>query len=180
MRLVRGILLCGLLLMQAATAPRERFTFTEKPQLSWSDFNGIPLKNMPYKASTNSGLSYSYDWTVTNGKKSMNITVGSYFYPTLSWKKDLAESSPVLLNHEQRHWEITELHARKLRKTYRNYTPGTNPKSEIQHIFDTVEKERHAMQMRYDKETQHGINKMAQTNWDNHIREQLFVFAMWQ
>lgn len=155
--------------------PRERFTYEEKPMLTWADFRGLPLKSVPYKASVNSGMGYSYSSDVTNGKVTAIKTVAhSYFYPEFSWKRDIDEQNASLLAHEQKHWEITELHTRMLRKQFAAYKLGKNPKADIQAIFTRVEQQRKAMQLQYDKETSHGLNKEAQKNWEILVTERLF------
>lgn len=158
-------------LFLAKTEPRLRFTYEEKPQLSWKDFKGIPQYNTPYQASTNCGIGYDVEKKVVHGKVTVQTTVHSYFYPELSWKRDINENDPSLLAHEQLHWDITELHAIILRKRLAAYIPTANYKKEIHAIFENVEAQRKKMQLLYDKETVHGRDKIAQSNWQVRVNE---------
>lgn len=158
--------------------PVEKFTYKDHPQLSWIDFKGVPPKNAIYNASVNSSLGYTFKSKTTNGKISVTIEVESYFYPQLSWKKNLNENNPELLKHEQLHWDITELYARKLRAAFQNYIPQKDPKKEIDFIFRKFEKDRQQAQKSYDRETRHGIIKDAQKRWELKIKEELFVLSV--
>ncbi|AGC77468.1 uncharacterized protein DUF922 [Nonlabens dokdonensis] len=154
--------------------PSERFTYQERPVLSWEDFKGVPPKNAIYRASVNSSLGYTFTSESTNGKLSVSVVVESYFYPQLSWKKNQNENNEALLKHEQLHWDISELYARKLRAAYQNYVPQKNPKKEVDFIFRKFEKERQVTQKSYDRETRHGTIKDAQSQWEIKIMEELF------
>ncbi len=167
-KLVLFVMLHGLF---AVSQPRLRVSYEEKPLLSWRDFKGIPQYNKPYQASTNCGIEYEVSKKVVDGKATPQTTVYSYFYPELSWKRDINENDPTLLAHEQLHWDITELHAIMLRKQLATYVPTANYKQEIHTIFENIEKQRKNMQLLYDKETAHGRDKTAQRNWQVRVNE---------
>jgi hypothetical protein len=172
--MIRLLLLSILLFAGAASEPRMRFTYEEKPQLSWSDFKGIPLDGKPYHASVNSGIGYTFKSQAVNGKTIVATSAQSYFYPEFSWKRNIDESNPALLAHEQLHWDITELHTIMLRKQFKKYVADKNPKDDIRLIFENIESQRKTMQARYDKETSHGRNKDEQSNWEMRVTELRF------
>jgi len=172
--MIRFLFLGIFLFAGAASEPRMRFTYEEKSQLSWSDFIGIPINNVPYHASVNSGIGYTFKSQTVNGKVIVTTTANSYFYPEFSWKRNVDESNPALLAHEQLHWEITELHTIMLRKQFKTYVAGKNPKKDIGLIFENIESQRKTMQASYDKETGHGRNKEAQNNWEMRVTELRF------
>jgi hypothetical protein len=154
--------------------PVERFTYQERSQLSWKDFKGVPPKNIKNFASVNSGIGYTFSSKTINSKNVLSIQVESYFYPQLSWKKNINENNLNLLEHEQLHWDISELYARKLRAAYKRYVPQKNPKKEIDFIFKKFEKERQETQNIYDLKTKHGLIKTLQIRWNDKIKEELF------
>jgi hypothetical protein len=170
-------LLSILLLLAVYVDPKERFSYADRPILKWSDFVGIPVKNAPYLASVNSGMGYEFSSSSSNGELKVTVKVQSYFYPQLSWKKNSNENSAILLKHEQLHWDITELHARKLRAAYSRYVPQKDPKKEVAFIFKKFEDDRVKTQHAYDQETRHGAVKQAQATWENKIREELFKMS---
>jgi hypothetical protein len=153
--------------------PVERFSYREHSQLSWDDFKGVPPRNAIYFASVNSSLGYTFTSKTVDGKVTVDIKVESYFYPQLSWKKNMNENNPDLLNHEQLHWDISELYARKLRAAFQKYVPQKDPKKEIDFIFRKFEKDRQQTQKSYDRETRHGVIKDAQKRWENKMKEEL-------
>jgi hypothetical protein len=168
------LLFCILSLFFLNKDPVEQFTYQERSQLSWKDFKGVPPKNIKNFASVNSGIGYTFSSKTINSKVVLNIQVESYFYPQLSWKKNINENNRNLLQHEQLHWDISELYARKLRAAYKRYVPKKNPKKEIDFIFKRFEKERQKTQNSYDLETKHGLIRTLQIRWNDKIKEELF------
>ncbi len=156
------------------SVPEEKYTYAEKPILDWSDFKGTPPINARHAANVNSGIAFSYDVKKNRNKYIITYEVRSEFYPQLSWKRDLNENDAALLSHEQQHWNISEVYAHKLRKALHGYNATRNYKSDINKIFNTIESQRQQLQMRYDRETNHGLNKQAQRNWEIRIAEMLF------
>ena len=163
---MRFLAIVAFLFQFISSDPNLVWTYEEHPVLSWDDFRGVPPDGSNRAASVNSGLSYSFKNTYENGiLKDLDIQVKSGFYPELSWKMDLKESSKDLLAHEQLHWDITNLFALKLRAAYKKYRPVKNIKKEVAFIFNKFEKDRAAMQAQYDRDTKHGLDKEAQLKW---------------
>ena len=172
------VLFCFSFVLFLFTDPVEKFTYKERPQLSWSDFKGLPPQNTSHAASVNSGISYLLTTTKSDGDLLIDVAVTTSFYPQLSWKKNSNENNPSLLKHEQVHWDISELYARKLRAAYKKYIPQKNPKKEVDYIFRKFEKERQQTQKAYDLESNHGLLKDAQEKWSAQIREELFKTSL--
>ena len=101
--------------VQVFAQENDKISWNAEESLSWNDFKASPKKHLPYKANTNSGLSFSWNATESSSGIELNYEVGSNFYPNRSWVKEIEEVD-YLLAHEQLHFDITELHARKLRK----------------------------------------------------------------
>ncbi|MGJ8684724.1 MAG: DUF922 domain-containing protein [Nonlabens sp.] len=171
---MKSLLLLLSLFIATAMVPVEKFTFQEKPVLAWEDFMGTPPMNAPHAASVNSGIAYSYTAQLKGKKVFIDFEVRSEFYPQLSWKKNLKETDAQLLRHEQLHWNISELHARVLKKAFENYQPTRHYKKEVQHIFNKVETARQSMQERYDRETNHGLLLTQQREWETYISQEFF------
>jgi len=171
---MKAILLLFMVFATIVVVPEKKFTFQEKPILTWDDFMGIPPINNHHAASVNSGIAYSYSAKINGKKVTLDFEVHSEFYPQLSWKKNLKENSRQLLDHEQLHWNISELHARILKKAFKNYKPTLNYKKDLQSIFKRVEAARQTMQGRYDKETDHGLKLTQQREWETYISQEFF------
>lgn len=177
---ILSISLCLLLFVAADTA-EERIAWSESYKLSWSDFKGTPKVGNTFVASTSSGLSFSYGFKTINGEPTneFNFEVEAYFYPQNSWY-DPGRVSPRVLQHEQTHFDITELHARLLRKRIAEFSFSSNIKDELDALYDQVERERREMQSRYDLETDHSVIRDQEAAWVARVQELLKQSVAWK
>lgn len=164
------------------------FTLTEDPiiipweentKLNWEDFKGKSDPESPFVASTHSSIIFSYNVRSENEKLSLTTETDAFFYPEMSWFRK-GEVNAHILNHEQGHFDITELHARKLRKAFAEYKVTENYKKELTAIFTSLNNERQKMQNRYDKETNHSRNVEKETHWQKFIATELLQYARWK
>ena len=142
--------------------------------LTWSDFQAPPDPGSPFSANTSSGISYSWSMKGSAMGKEYSYEVTSFFLPAKSWVKG-GKSSTNLLAHEQLHFDITELHARKLRKALVefDFENARNLKLDLQALYKRTEIERATMQKKFDVETRHSMNEAAQLEWQRFIKEEL-------
>jgi predicted secreted Zn-dependent protease len=78
--------------------------------------------------------------------------------------------TPYILAHEQAHFDITEIFARKLHKALMEYDfDQSTYKRDINSIYQRVVAEKEAFQAAYDKETDHSRNKRIQYEWLDQI-----------
>lgn len=148
----------------------------EENALTWEDFQAPPDPNSPFTANTSSGISYSWSLKTSNLGKEYQFEVFSFFNPERSWVKNTG--SAHLLAHEQLHFDITELYARKLRKALAefDFNKSKNVKVELQNIYKKLETERAAMQKKFDVETRHSMEEAAQFEWQQLVTEELKKF----
>ena len=85
-----------------------------------------------------------------------------------------------MLQHEQTHFDITELHARKLRKRIEAYNFSENAKAELDELYNQIERERRAMQSKYDLETDHSILKAEEVAWVEKVQQLLKEYEAWK
>lgn len=151
----------------------------ENHKLSWEDFQGIPPKQSSFVASTESGIYFSYSTQNTNGEITLTTSVTANFYPEKSWyiPKDVNEA---ILLHEQGHFDISEIHARELRKKFASYTFSENYKNELQSMYSETENNRNTMQNKYDKETNHSKILEKQKEWEVFIQKELYRLKSWK
>ena len=167
-----SVLFIFVLSLQLLAQDTEKISWDKTRLLEWEDFKANPKKHLPYKANTNSGLSFSWNATKSSDGTLFTYEVGSNFYPNRSWVKEIEEVD-YLLAHEQLHFDITELHARKLRKALSNYETGSKMKKELNNIYSEIEQQRQQMQNQFDKETNHSINKEAEYQWRKFVENEL-------
>ena len=144
----------------------------QEGSLSWQDFKAKPDHSNSYSANTNSGMSYSWNYSTASGEPVLNYEIAANFYPNLSWVKEV-QNKVYLLAHEQLHFDISELHARKLRKALEDYEIGRTIRQDLKRIYNRIESDRVAMQNQFDKETSHSENSSAEMRWRQFVADEL-------
>ena len=160
------------------TATKTRFKWDSRKKLTWSDFKGVPDRTSKFSASANTGMSHNYTIDSKGFLEKDKSRVQANFYPYLSWyiPKLINETT---LGHEQTHFDISELHARKLRKAIADFRFSAHSKQEIQKIYATIERERKAMQKQFDHDTQHSLARKKEQAWEQFIQKELARYAKW-
>lgn len=151
---------------------QQKISYDDHPVLTWSDFKGAPVYDSEFHANTNSGFSYTWSYKTTNGEVDLQYEVYSTFYPNGSWVHP-DHKTDKLLKHEQAHFDISEIHARKLRKAMQAYKPGRNIRKDLQKLYNYIELERVKMQGEFDLESAHSMNSQAEMKWQAHIAKEL-------
>lgn len=103
----------------------------------------------------------------------------AYFNPDESWVQRDNQTAP-LLAHEQLHFDIAELYARKMRQKMFQYV-GMNAEEfakrklsdEVKKIYRDYYNEMTDEQKRYDTEARHGLDTEAQANWEKLVSRDL-------
>jgi len=147
-------------------------------KLAWSDFKADAPRSR-FAAYTFTVITMDYSITSSGKSLKANFSITSAFNRQKSWVKNSPESkSDAILRHEQLHFDIAELSARKLRKklselklTRERYA------KQIQTAYDEVIGAGEAMQKAYDEETAHGLLRDEQERWSEKVRNELFVLV---
>ncbi|AFL79575.1 hypothetical protein Aeqsu_0043 [Aequorivita sublithincola DSM 14238] len=157
----------------------EKIIWNENQKLSWEDFRGKPNASASFVATTNSGISFHYSYSTKNGVTDVEYSVESFFTPEGSWYIP-NRVNPHILKHEQAHFDISELHARMLRKNIAGKKFTKNVKPVIEAIYQKVEQNRRAMQTKFDAETDHSRNEAKEAFWQTYIAQQLADYESWK
>lgn len=154
----------------AAAQPYDTLQWRPTRTLNWNDFKGRADRFSEDDALTKSSIIVSFEFARPGN---INYEIRAVFHYYGSWAKDYAKSDR-LLQHEQTHFNITELFARKIRKelTETEYVPGKF-KTTLDAIYAKYEEEWKNYQRVYDKQTNQGINQKAQKEWDKKINDEL-------
>ena len=157
-----------------AQMPEEKIFWDTSAPLKWENFEGVPNPDNSFHANANSGISYS--WSFKSSGKEVNFAyeVQSFFLPKGSWVKP-GKTSAELLAHEQLHFDITELYARKLRKKLKEFDPEKvkDIKQYLRDLYQTLETERKVMQEKYDLETGHSQQESRQQEWQKKVQAEM-------
>ena len=90
-------------------------------------------------------------------------------------KSNIIQTSDYILKHEQLHFDICELFARKLRKMMleTDFTKVKTIIHEIQTMYNKINMEYAKFQEKYDKDTNHGENPAKQKVWSDDVANQM-------
>ena len=137
----------------------EFIPWTVERPLTWHDFQCSPKRSGDAVASTSTSLGIAYH--IKNYVLTYEITCN--FSKTKSWG---LVKTPYILAHEQAHFDITEIYARKLHQSLMEYEFDQRTyKKDINTIYQQIVAEKEAFQEAYDKETDHSRNKRIQYEW---------------
>lgn len=157
-------------------------------RLTWNDFT---VRNVSSGASAQTGAvlyaTYKWGWTSVGRKFTGELTqvsIGAWFDPIASWRKpDVKSDNVSLLEHEQRHFDLCEVGARRLRDQLLilNWSPVGTSESQIREqiegrltplINDFIQDVK-TQQENYDRESNHSQNKRSQQVWNRRIQAEL-------
>ena len=149
--------------------------WSEFQPLTWKDFrsNNLTLKE---------DLAISYVGMMFIPIKESKT---NYKYEVLSiFNRDKSKSNVMnrkVLNHEQFHFHIVEIHARKVRRQIElNKNDKKLKLKDYEAVFDRYEKELIVFQKKYDKETKHGTRNLYQKKWEEKILLELKLLKLYK
>jgi len=138
-------------------------------RLSWEDFKGEPNPASTNAALTNSSITVEFGYSNTG----LKYNIKCRFNKLLSWGRI---KNDHILSHEQGHFDIAEIYARKLNKALSAYVFNRNTVSrDVNAIYDDVIKLHHKAQEQYDDETDYSRNFKEQEEWKNRIAAELKI-----
>jgi len=149
----------------------------ERP-LEWGDFQGKkrPAKRR-FDAVASTRIADKFDYCTLD---SIHVSVSAVFNPYRSWKKYKRPSS-YLLKHEQGHFDIAELYARKLRKEIsaaeRSPKHALHTKKWFTPVYYQQVSQMRRCQRRYDRQTRHSRRRDAQKRWEKKIATDLAALS---
>lgn len=150
----------------------QEIIWKNQTQLSWADYLAAKPQGQTLHALTASGVNFDMSFEQANNTITVYLMVNAIFSAAESWS-DPEHETTSLLAHEQLHFDITELNARKLRKSLLEYSYTKNYESEIEHLFREYSEERAGMQKEYDMATNHSNNRDKQTEWQQIVHQKL-------
>lgn len=145
----------------------ELIHWAENQRLSWHDYKGRVDRGSGAAASTATFLGIDYNFS----PQGLTYKITCSFSKNKSWG---LHRTDYILSHEQAHFDIAEIFARKLNQRMGAYRfDRNNYKKDLRKIYEDIISEKEAMQNRYDLETNHSINKAKQAEWLMKVSELL-------
>ena len=158
------------ILFSSSFTVREKDIIYWRPgiKLSWNDF-----KEMNRSGNTGAVSSTGIEYKLSFENNEAEVIVQSFFSRKNSWVKK-GQKHTEGLKHEQGHFDISEIFARKLRK-YISTRKFTDAKvdDEMRSLYHQCVKELGDYQVLYDKDTDHHRNEAQQLEWDKRIEKEL-------
>jgi hypothetical protein len=151
----------------AQTQSRGLLEWNEFYKLSWEDFQGERTEGSIGDAGTS--VSIKAKPYMVNNK--VMYDVYAYFNRNKSWASD---KSDKLLEHEQLHFDIAELYARKIRKRISELKGrGVNDVKKYNAEITTLLEASNVADVQYDLETLHGALPKKQLLWEAKVKQEL-------
>lgn len=153
--------------------PEKYIEWKEHEKLSWELFNGKPAEDSFGDAGT--AVKIKAQPHVVHGE--IYYSVYALFNRKKSWCKGKSEE---LLAHEQLHFDIAELTARKVRRAVEQMQDDNI--SDIKMYNKTIKKiliKSNDFDAQYDKETFHGLVQKKQQEWQENVSEQLSALKIY-
>jgi len=151
-----------------APAQEEQFIeWSSSKKLTWEDYLASPSSASDAAAITSTALGIEYH--LRNNILAYKITCR--FSKTRSWGK---YKTNYILQHEQGHFDITEIFARRLAKEIKQYKFDSRKYQEdLSKIYKKVMDAKEEYQNIYDAETDYSRNKEKQDEWLKKIEDEL-------
>ena len=136
-------------------------------RLTWNDFKGKVPVNAANAALTNTAINVEFGFS----KKGMTYSIKCRFDKNKSWVR---VKNDLVLGHEQGHFDIAELHARKLNKALKEYKFNSKTVSDdVNRIYENTMKDHHQFQSEYDQQTDFSRKVEKQVEWLGKINNEL-------
>lgn len=136
-------------------------------KLTWEDFKSPPDKNSPNAALTNTAIKIDFSYN----NQVLKYHIRCQFDKRNSWGR---VKNDYILSHEQGHFDIGEIYARRLNKALQEYHvhPETLSK-DVNLIYQDIMQQYHDRQDEYDSETKFSIDTTKQSEWLKKIKDEL-------
>ncbi len=171
------LVLSLLLMFSSVFSQNSTIKWGKEKKLTWEDFKAKPNEDAIGTAKT----SYKINIIPENVKVDeqdriegyKKISVVATFYKNLSWTREALEGSN-LLKHEQLHFDIAELFARKIRMKFKELQQKNEARFSIyQQEYSKLWKQCRLYQKEYDFETKHGIKLDLNKSWTLKVNKEL-------
>jgi len=152
----------------------EEIVWKTTRRLTWDDFKAKADQMDPLHALTATNIDMKAK--CENGE--LKVKVESVFSPKESWSKN--KDSEKLLFHEQLHFDITEIYARRLRRELSTLKGACDNPELINKVTDRIFEEWKKQEDIYDQETNHGLEPEKMKTWTSKVAGELQMLETYQ
>lgn len=137
--------------------------------LIFEDFRARPTAGSRFAASIFSSFSFDVESEIVGGILEVKIFSKVFMLKDQSWVRGESKSE-YTLNHEQRHFDITQIVTERLKERILNLEIFPDEyDSVINYYYLEAFREMNRLQDLYDKETRHGMDRGAQERWNKKL-----------
>ncbi|MBX2846128.1 MAG: hypothetical protein KTR13_07930 [Saprospiraceae bacterium] len=166
LRIYVGVIALGVFFFSFTELKKNRIKWNAGKTVNWNDYEGIPDYADNFRdAVTASALNYNVRCH-TDGN--LTVSVSAEFLKDQSWVKERARTD-YHLGHERLHFDITELFARKMRKTFEGQQFRCEDEAVVHQLATQLLAEWREAQVQYDKETLYSLDKHDQKLWHQKV-----------
>ncbi|QKG52076.1 DUF922 domain-containing protein [Hymenobacter sp. BRD67] len=159
---------------QQVKLPAGAIRWSANRPLTVADFKGRPKTSDGHAALTSANINTG----ATCHANVFSGTAQASFDPATSWVRDPARMTPALLRHEQLHFDIAEVYARRLRQQLGALRVACD---QLGTTFDRVSQAAYSAWQQaedaYDRDTNHGLLHERQAQWEAQVQQQLRELA---
>ena len=167
--MIKQFLLFGFILFVVFAKAQDKLFWNENRKLVWADFQSQTKPNTSQAAATTyCGMSYLLK-SSTKKFTDKQVKIESFFIPSKSWSHPEHKTDNVLM-HEQSHFDIAELFARRFRKIISD--KSLDVKS-LQKYYERIYDDYKAYQQDYETVTNHGRIRDKQLEYSQKIDEEI-------
>jgi len=147
--------------------------YSSSRPLMFEDFRARPTPGSRFAASIFTSFSFDVESEIVGGILEVKVYSKVFMLKDQSWAR--AESkNEYTLNHEQRHFDITQIVVERLKDKLKNLEIYPDEyDSVINYYYLEAFREMNRLQDLYDKETRHGMDRGAQDRWNRRIDQAL-------
>jgi hypothetical protein len=167
--------------LRTQLAAHDAVPWSATRRLSWTDFQGIA----PTRGDEGALTAYSLFHGAACTGRAFEFRVIAAFLPRQSWVRPAVLVNPTTsartLRHEQTHFDLSEVHARRMRRYFAELTqPCLKTTEELDALAQRFVREEGAAQRKYDDETSHGRVTKKQAEWETEVGRQLASLGRFQ
>jgi hypothetical protein len=141
--------------------------------LTWNDFRQKAPASNRFMAAVSTSFGYDFSSKMKDGIIHIDLSIKVGVAKSASWATSGIRND-YSLNHEQKHFDLVKVIAGKFRNKLKSekLTPD-NYEGIINVEYLEFYREMNKIQIRYDDETSHGMNKSKQEEWNRRIESEL-------
>ena len=159
--------------MELYSNEQNEVEWDKERKLIWEDFKGTPPSISETNAAASTRCGFDVSAESNDNKELIAVTIKNIFYCDKSWVRPDKRNRSDLLEHEQAHFDLCEVYARRLRRRVLDSNQKLDIDKAIYEVFDAFKQR----QKLYDKETNHSRNKEKQVEWLITIADELLELS---